>query len=205
MSFPFLATESRLRLLRDLECRYPNLIIYRRDQAPKRQHYFADKWEPDWIAEAQSGWQILAEGSKTDVAVHGYDTIYPSMNVSTRCRRLSVFGESWSISSCDSKQGIFIASGPAFKRRVKVPPFQNIELYNIFCEILGLRPARNNGTTGALHEILSETLTRRFRVKDYDEEKEKLSPPILYPKSERSTSCGCFPSSKKSRTLEVGS
>ncbi|CAG0881715.1 unnamed protein product [Darwinula stevensoni] len=171
-------SESRLQLLKELECRNPNLTIYRRDQAPKRQHYFADKWKPDWIAEAQPGWQILAGGSKADVAVHGYDTIYPSMN------------------------GIFIASGPAFKRRVKVPPFQNIELYNIFCRILDLRPARNNGTTGALHEILSETLTRRFRDKDYDEEKEKLSPPILYPRNERSTSCGCSLSSKKSSSLE---
>lgn len=66
--------------------------------------------------------------------------------------------------------------GPAFKFRTKVPAFENIELYNIMCgeepfglghpsrgapltplflsDLLGLKPAPNNGTHGSLNHLL---------------------------------------------------
>lgn len=39
----------------------------------------------------------------------------------------------------------FIARGPAFKQGFISEPFQNIEIYNVMCKILGLTPAKNDG------------------------------------------------------------
>lgn len=39
----------------------------------------------------------------------------------------------------------FIANGPAFKRGYVAEPFANVEVYNVMCKILGLKPAANDG------------------------------------------------------------
>ncbi|XP_061090939.1 ectonucleotide pyrophosphatase/phosphodiesterase family member 2-like [Conger conger] len=54
----------------------------------------------------------------------------------------------------NSMQTIFLAYGPNFKFKTKVPAFENIELYNVMCDLLGLKPAPNNGTHGSLNHIL---------------------------------------------------
>uniref|UniRef100_A0A8C6SU16 Ectonucleotide pyrophosphatase/phosphodiesterase 2 n=1 Tax=Neogobius melanostomus TaxID=47308 RepID=A0A8C6SU16_9GOBI len=54
----------------------------------------------------------------------------------------------------NSMQTIFMGYGPTFKFRTKVPVFENIELYNVMCDLLGLKPAPNNGTHGSLNHLL---------------------------------------------------
>uniref|UniRef100_A0A3Q2SZZ4 Ectonucleotide pyrophosphatase/phosphodiesterase 2 n=1 Tax=Fundulus heteroclitus TaxID=8078 RepID=A0A3Q2SZZ4_FUNHE len=54
----------------------------------------------------------------------------------------------------NSMQTIFLGYGPTFKFKTKVPAFENIELYNIMCDLLGLKPAPNNGTHGSLNHLL---------------------------------------------------
>uniref|UniRef100_A0A3Q3W5W2 SMB domain-containing protein n=1 Tax=Mola mola TaxID=94237 RepID=A0A3Q3W5W2_MOLML len=54
----------------------------------------------------------------------------------------------------NSMQTIFLGYGPAFKFKTKVPAFENIELYNVMCDLLGLKPAPNNGTHGSLNHLL---------------------------------------------------
>uniref|UniRef100_A0A3P9LKQ4 Ectonucleotide pyrophosphatase/phosphodiesterase 2 n=1 Tax=Oryzias latipes TaxID=8090 RepID=A0A3P9LKQ4_ORYLA len=53
-----------------------------------------------------------------------------------------------------SFQTIFLGYGPAFKFKMKVPVFENIELYNVMCDLLGLKPSPNNGTHGSLNHML---------------------------------------------------
>ena len=43
-------------------------------------------------------------------------------------------------------QAVFLAQGPSFKKNVQVPPFYNIELYNLMCAMIDVTPAPNNGT-----------------------------------------------------------
>uniref|UniRef100_A0A3B5KWE8 Ectonucleotide pyrophosphatase/phosphodiesterase 1 n=1 Tax=Xiphophorus couchianus TaxID=32473 RepID=A0A3B5KWE8_9TELE len=56
------------------------------------------------------------------------------------------------------KQGwqtaIFIGYGPGFKTKYVAPTFENIELYNLMCDLLGIRPSPNNGTHGSLNHLL---------------------------------------------------
>jgi predicted AlkP superfamily pyrophosphatase or phosphodiesterase len=45
-----------------------------------------------------------------------------------------------------SMQATFIAHGPAFKRGYVAEPFENIHVYELMCKILGLTPAKNDGS-----------------------------------------------------------
>uniref|UniRef100_A0A3B5AZG4 Ectonucleotide pyrophosphatase/phosphodiesterase 2 n=1 Tax=Stegastes partitus TaxID=144197 RepID=A0A3B5AZG4_9TELE len=54
----------------------------------------------------------------------------------------------------NSMQTIFLGYGPTFKFKTKVPAFENIELYNVMCDLLGLKSAPNNGTHGSLNHLL---------------------------------------------------
>ncbi|XP_072536319.1 autotaxin isoform X2 [Salminus brasiliensis] len=53
-----------------------------------------------------------------------------------------------------SMQTVFLGYGPMFKFKTKIPPFENIELYNVMCDLLGLKPVSNNGTHGSLNDLL---------------------------------------------------
>lgn len=114
-----------------------NIEVYLRDEdMPERYHFSNNpRIAPLWIV-PKTGWAIVTkdefnveEGKKKgDVyhprGLHGYDHEHPLM------------------------RAIFIARGPAFKHipGSKMEPFQNIELYNIICDSIGLTPAPNNGT-----------------------------------------------------------
>uniref|UniRef100_A0A672RWM4 Ectonucleotide pyrophosphatase/phosphodiesterase family member 1-like n=1 Tax=Sinocyclocheilus grahami TaxID=75366 RepID=A0A672RWM4_SINGR len=51
-------------------------------------------------------------------------------------------------------QAIFIGYGPGIHSKTNVLPFENIEVYNLLCDLLGIPPAPNNGTHGSLNHLL---------------------------------------------------
>uniref|UniRef100_A0A8C4LM48 Ectonucleotide pyrophosphatase/phosphodiesterase family member 3 n=1 Tax=Equus asinus TaxID=9793 RepID=A0A8C4LM48_EQUAS len=53
-----------------------------------------------------------------------------------------------------SMEAIFLAHGPSFKEKTEIEPFENIELYNLICDLLHIQPAPNNGTHGSLNHLL---------------------------------------------------
>lgn len=110
--------------------------VYTRETMPERYHFSNnDRIAPLWIV-PKTGWAVverpewdvakaLAEGKEYEPkGLHGYDHEHPLM------------------------RAIFIARGPAFPHRPnsRVPVFQNIEVYNIVCDSLGVIPHPNNGT-----------------------------------------------------------
>ncbi|KAI1872279.1 hypothetical protein JX265_001603 [Neoarthrinium moseri] len=115
----------------------PNFEVYLRDKnMPERYHFSNnDRIAPLWII-PKTGWAIVTkeefdiEDAKTKGLVyhprglHGYDHEHPLM------------------------RAIFIARGPAFPHEPnsRVEPFQNIEVYNILCDSVGMDPMPNNGT-----------------------------------------------------------
>ncbi|KAH7037508.1 alkaline-phosphatase-like protein [Microdochium trichocladiopsis] len=115
----------------------PNVEVYLRDKdMPERYHFSNnDRIAPLWII-PKTGWAIV-ERTEFDIAaakekdivyhprgLHGYDHEHPLM------------------------RAIFVARGPAFPHQPhsKVEPFQNINVYNILCDSIGLEPRPNNGT-----------------------------------------------------------
>jgi hypothetical protein len=51
-------------------------------------------------------------------------------------------------------QAIFLARGPAFKKGVTVPSFQNIHLYALLAHLLGVTPAPNDGSLDSVKSVL---------------------------------------------------
>jgi Type I phosphodiesterase / nucleotide pyrophosphatase len=110
--------------------------VYTLDTMPERYHFTDNtRIAPLWII-PRTGWAIV-ERTDFDVAkaqaagivyhpmgIHGYDHEHPLM------------------------RAIFVARGPAFPHEPnsRAPEFQNIEVYNIVCDTLGIKPHPNNGT-----------------------------------------------------------
>ncbi|XP_062952753.1 ectonucleotide pyrophosphatase/phosphodiesterase family member 3 isoform X1 [Cynocephalus volans] len=55
-----------------------------------------------------------------------------------------------------SMEALFLAHGPSFKEKTEIEPFENIEVYNLLCDLLRIQPAPNNGTHGSLNHLLKE-------------------------------------------------
>lgn len=110
--------------------------VYTLDTMPARYHFSNNlRIAPLWIVPKTGHLviekasfdiaQAIAEDRQFDpIGAHGFDHEDPLM------------------------RAIFIARGPAFPHEPnsRVPVFQNIEVYNIVCDSLGIEPHSNNGT-----------------------------------------------------------
>jgi hypothetical protein len=110
---------------------HPRLKVFRRASTPVHWHYRDHPRIPPIVGVADEGWQILRRSTILEIVAgriraaggqHGYD---PQTTLSMR--------------------GLFVAAGPAFKRGVTVPAFENIHIYNALAEVLGVTPAENDG------------------------------------------------------------
>ncbi|XP_010637422.1 ectonucleotide pyrophosphatase/phosphodiesterase family member 3 isoform X2 [Fukomys damarensis] len=121
-------------IVRNLSCRRPNqhFKAYLSPDLPKRLHFARNVridraqllLQPQWLAARTQGSTSCGGGT------HGYDNDFRSM------------------------EAIFLAHGPSFKEKMEVEPFENIEVYNLMCDLLHIQPAPNNGTHGSLNHLL---------------------------------------------------
>uniref|UniRef100_A0A8C5L775 Ectonucleotide pyrophosphatase/phosphodiesterase family member 3 n=1 Tax=Jaculus jaculus TaxID=51337 RepID=A0A8C5L775_JACJA len=121
-------------IVRNLSCRKPNQHFkpYLSPDLPKRLHYAnnvrIDKAQllvdRQWLAVRTTASSSCAGGT------HGYNNEFKSM------------------------EAIFLAHGPSFKEKTEIEPFENIEVYNLLCDLLHITPAPNNGTHGSLNHLL---------------------------------------------------
>jgi hypothetical protein len=49
---------------------------------------------------------------------------------------------------------LFVAAGPAFRSGVVVAPFQNIHVYALLANVLGLKPAATDGSLDSVRVLL---------------------------------------------------
>ncbi|NXN25763.1 ENPP3 phosphodiesterase, partial [Nycticryphes semicollaris] len=87
-----------------------------------------------------------------------------------------------------SMEAIFLAYGPSFKEKTEVDAFENIEVYNLMCDLLHITPAPNNGTHGSLNHLLKKPFYFPSHAK---EESAPSSCPVLslIPKDELGCKC----------------
>ncbi|AWP20196.1 putative ectonucleotide pyrophosphatase/phosphodiesterase family member 1-like [Scophthalmus maximus] len=122
-------------LVKNLSCRAPDQPMrpYLKENLPKRMHFANNKRIERGHLYMKQGWQAALNHKEVKYCTggfHGSDNLFTNM------------------------QAIFIGYGPGFKTNAVVPPFENIELYNVMCDLLGIRPAPNNGTHGSLNHLL---------------------------------------------------
>ena len=121
---------------RALKGRHPALAVYKREEMPLHLRYRSNARIPPIVGLADDGWTITLRsrlslrpaGRGGD---HGYDPYYRSMH------------------------GLFIASGPQFRRRAVVPALENIHVYELMCRALGLTPSPNDGDPALASRFLA--------------------------------------------------
>ncbi|CAD5225199.1 unnamed protein product [Bursaphelenchus okinawaensis] len=114
--------------------------VHTPDTLPKRYHYASTPRVGDVILESSIGHIIYKnkerEAKSTLRGDHGYDFALKPM------------------------RAIFGAYGPSIKKNLEIAPFQNVELYNLFVDLMQLPiAAPNNGTRGSLYHILKNPPT----------------------------------------------
>jgi predicted AlkP superfamily pyrophosphatase or phosphodiesterase len=117
-------------LLAALATAHSHLHAAHRDALPERFHFRAHRRIPPLVVWVDPGWTLFARRPESGVARlaagnHGYDPDFTDMH------------------------GIFVAHGPAFRDGVTAPPLANVHLYELFCALLGVVPAANDGDRAA--------------------------------------------------------
>ncbi|KAF3391013.1 hypothetical protein DPV78_010986 [Talaromyces pinophilus] len=110
--------------------------VYTKDTMPERWHFTNnDRIAPLWVI-PKAGWAVVErpdfdvqEALEKDIVyrprgIHGYDNYHPLM------------------------RAIFVARGPAFPHppNSRVEEFENVNVYNLICDSVGIEPLPNNGT-----------------------------------------------------------
>lgn len=114
----------------------PHLQVYLREEVPEHLHYRNNPRIPPVVLIADEGWNIETKlgwpklAPNYDHGSHGYDPLLPNMGA------------------------LFIASGPAFKHHVELPPVENIHVYNLLCAALKIKPTANDGDQSLVHSAL---------------------------------------------------
>ncbi|XP_043922856.1 ectonucleotide pyrophosphatase/phosphodiesterase family member 2 [Protopterus annectens] len=126
-------------IVANLTCKKPDqhFKAYLKQHLPKRLHYANNRRIEDVHLMVERKWHVARKQESI--------TKKPG-----RC----IHGDHGYDNKINSMQTVFIGYGPYFKYKTKVPPFENIELYNVMCDLLGLKPAPNNGSHGSLNHLL---------------------------------------------------
>uniref|UniRef100_A0A8C5S4T2 Ectonucleotide pyrophosphatase/phosphodiesterase 1 n=1 Tax=Laticauda laticaudata TaxID=8630 RepID=A0A8C5S4T2_LATLA len=106
---------------------------YLKQMLPKRFHYANNNRIESVHFYMDQQWQLARIPSELKYCTggfHGSDNVFANM------------------------QALFIGFGPGFLFQTEVDPFENIEIYNLMCDLLDLTPAPNNGTHGSLNHLL---------------------------------------------------
>jgi predicted AlkP superfamily pyrophosphatase or phosphodiesterase len=111
-----------------LHGRHPHLRVYRSSDLPARYGLAGHPRVPAIVGLADEGWTVVTrdrlarrDPSRAWGGAHGFDPAFTSM------------------------QGLFVAAGPRLKSGLRVPGFENLHVYALMCEILGLTPAPHDG------------------------------------------------------------
>lgn len=122
-------------LYRMLVNAHPHMKVFRQEDFPARFHYSGHRRIMPLMCLADDGWSINTRNPESTTRSfnggnHGFDNLLPSMRAT------------------------FIAHGPAFKRGIRVAPFQNVHLYNLMAKILRVTPAPNDGSLDSVRVML---------------------------------------------------
>lgn len=109
----------------------PHLKVWGRNEIPERYVYGSNPRIQEILIEAEFGYSVGLNiyPDSYKAATHGYDNQIPDMH------------------------GIFFAKGPAFKQNHVQPAFINTNLYSIVAHILGLTPAKTDGSIEEVKDI----------------------------------------------------
>jgi len=141
-AFLYSKTKSKLnRIVKKLKT-VPHLNVYKKEEIPERYHFKNHYRIKDVLLVAEEGWYILDKkyygADKLSLrflqgGTHGYDNELRSMHA------------------------LFVADGPAFKDGYSRPTVENIHIYPLIAEILGIIPYdKIDGKLELIKDILKD-------------------------------------------------
>jgi len=118
---------------------HEHMQCWRKSDIPARFHYGANPRVPPILCLAEPGWLVLASTPrKRDVGGnHGYDNMAPEMNA------------------------LFIANGPAFASGALLPDFDNVDVYPLLRDLIGLPAATGVDGSDAVFRGILKTPAQR--------------------------------------------
>jgi predicted AlkP superfamily pyrophosphatase or phosphodiesterase len=133
-----------------LKAKLPSQVkIYRKSETPARFHYSNSPRIAPLLILPKEGWVVVNR------------EYYEKMKADGEMRHLR--GEHGYDNQLVSMRAIFIAHGEAIKKGKVVEPFENVEVYNIMTQILGLNPAPNDGHAEAARAVLATPRMKKDR------------------------------------------
>jgi predicted AlkP superfamily pyrophosphatase or phosphodiesterase len=113
-----------------------HMVCRDKNDLPGELHYGTNPRVPDVVCIADAGYLIetraeLTRRTRPLLGEHGYDPKVPQMGA------------------------LFIAAGPAFKQHVVIAPFDNVDVYPLLVQLLGIRGEPNDGNIATLQPILN--------------------------------------------------
>ncbi|XP_026559381.1 ectonucleotide pyrophosphatase/phosphodiesterase family member 2 isoform X2 [Pseudonaja textilis] len=162
-------------IVANLTCKKPDQHFkpYLKQHLPKRLHYANNRRIEDIHLLVERRWHVAKRPGDVFKKITG---------------KCYFHGDHGYDNKINSMQTVFLGYGPSFKYKTKVPPFENIELYNLMCDLLGLKPAPNNGTHGSLNHLLRSSTYRPIMP---EEVARPLHPVATTPSSDYDLGCSC--------------
>jgi predicted AlkP superfamily pyrophosphatase or phosphodiesterase len=126
------------RVYADLVNAHPHLRVFRKGELPDAWHFNSHPRVTPIVAVADDGW-VIARTSQVarwreqgwrGGGTHGYPPEVASMGA------------------------LFLAAGPGIAQGRTVPAFQNIHVYALMAQLLGVRPAANSGSLDSVRRVL---------------------------------------------------
>jgi hypothetical protein len=125
---------SEAEIYRRLAGAHPHLRVYRKAETPPHWRFRTHVRVPAIVGVADAGWAVVRRpvgpSDRFSLGTHGYD---PKDRV---------------------MHGLFVASGPAFRRGVVVPAFDSVDVYGVLARVLGVPPAPNDGNPAIADRVL---------------------------------------------------
>jgi predicted AlkP superfamily pyrophosphatase or phosphodiesterase len=116
---------------------HEHLHCWRKNEIPPRLRYGANARIPPLLCLADDGWRVETQAYLDRPnrhhagGEHGYDNDDPNM------------------------RALFVANGPAFRRGLVVPEFDNVDVYPLLTHVLGIRAAPNDGDFSVVAPLLA--------------------------------------------------
>jgi predicted AlkP superfamily pyrophosphatase or phosphodiesterase len=121
---------------------HSHLRCWKKGAVPKKYHYGHNARIPAIVCVTDQGWMVSTAATesrraRTPLGEHGYDNDDPLM------------------------RALFVAHGPAFKQHLTVPVFDNINVYALLANLLGVAPRPNEGRLAATANMRAVKLGMR--------------------------------------------
>lgn len=131
-------TRTAEALVAALAGKHPHLAVYRGAAVPSRYRYRGSARIPPVVGVADDGWLVLTRAERDRWMAKGGGT----------------HGDHGFVPDTPAMHGLFLANGPAFRQGLRVRAFESVHLYELFCRLLDIVPAGNDGAARVTSPML---------------------------------------------------